>query len=248
MRFFSKIKPLMKSEHFKTCVEGVVAIATILATVAALVAVSIANDTLKEMQIERDHSYQPCLVFEDKQIDITWGDQDVLAQKNPMVSPDETENPLGIKIKALNIGVGVAKNIKILFKMDTLDKWITLLQKERPEKEYSHRISSEGLEVILDGKKTTYSTHVQSTKLYLLPNAEESFEVILPIEYSSVIHKIYEEFQIGRDDLAPIETVIEFEDIQGKSYSQDVSFAVQTLFLTSDGKENGYASYRIIMK
>jgi len=247
MRFFDRAKTLLANEYFKTCVEGFVALATILATVVALVAVTVARDTLSEMQVERDRAYQPFIVFEDKQVDITWGDQEELEGKNPMANPDMQENLFAINIKAFNIGVGVAKNINISFPMDTLDKWILLLQRERPEKDYSYIIDGGILYVTLDGKWSGYTRHIPTKKLYLLPNAEESFDVFLPLEYSQVIRKVFEEFQIGRDDLVPIEAIVRYEDIQGKKYSQEVSFDVRTLFLTSDGEGNGYASYGIIM-
>jgi len=235
------LKKLFETEWFKTFVDILIATATIVAIFAAVQANIISQKTLQTQ-------YEPDIVIETKEINFCWGDESAIL-KHVTLSQEQMDNLNSSKItlNSVNIGAGTAKNIKYSINAETIKKWMKYLREVNPTKDFSFNTDLAGDTVfaVMDGNRYTFSTSYDFKKVFLLPNAGETFSFILPMEYFLFIQKACETHTYS--NLPDIEMTIEFFDAQGKRYSKDILLFVESQ-VSVDINGNGYANCRISMK
>ena len=210
---------------------NIVWIFDIVGTIVALAAVIISLVTLYEMKIQRNNAYMPTIVFES--VDV-----------NTFNTDGEYDN---IFFSTRNIGVGVAK--KITYSMDSSNyiRWLEYYNKLNPENPYTYNIKGEVFQVIIDGQKLGFSATEKSEKLFLLPNAEESYEFMLPSQYTFLLHEIYKHSKVGEIDIPDLEIEVTYSDVQNVQYMETIQLSVKTFGLINT-EEASCVSYQIYMK
>ncbi len=255
MEFFNKIKRCCKSSIVRLFLwfkikmylkKYFIPVVNFLVSISSIISVILVFITLKEMQIQRDNTYLPNIIFETKQVDLVWGNQEYI-HENPFIISTENVNPTSIEIGSLNIGVGVAQNICFSFSESSFTDLLELLIALDTENKYSYKTSKNSMEIKVNDKTTIYSSS-ETKKPFLLPNAEEKFSIYIPFHYTKLINRIYEIGNGELIDMPDIQLNIIFNDIQGKQYNELVFLAIKPLYLVSDMNGNGSLSYQIIMK
>jgi len=218
----------------------VTAIGIVFATFLSARALSISSRTLNEMQLQRLMAYRPHIVLSPIHVGTAWGDFDYY----DFIEHLDFFNVIGISMETLNIGTGTAKNIRISFDMEVLYEWIYIIQKHRPDSEYSLYISYNNRRyMVIDGQEMINS-HMSQSSVSLSPNTNETLELFLPIDIPIILTRIFK-YGLSNDFYnanLPIRILIEFEDIQGKSYQQEILLAIQPRWLAST-TDGGFASY-----
>ncbi len=224
-----------------------------LSTIFSLILVFV---TLREMQIQRDRAYTPLIVIEDTQVNIEWNgcgsdDGSMPVGKNPLVKDANDVNPTMITVKASNIGVGVAKKIRVTINTEKLlYNMFDTLNKETQYNPIRYELNKDGDQFCYyDGTKNfiaDIATYYE--KNYLLPNAKEGFT----IEISSVLTNIVKAFFIeGEGELLenyPITLKVSYQDIQGKDYTSEIKLILKEISLDYGSDGSGYATYQIKSK
>ena len=207
----------------------------ILGTVVALIAAIISLVTLFEMKIQRNNAYMPTIVFESVEVEADLSDNEQVDMLD------------GIRFTTRNIGVGVAK--KITYEVDSSNyvRWIELYNVLNPENQYSYEVGKNLLFLTRDDVSMGFSANNKVEKLFLLPNAEEAYEFVLPSQYKMLLHEIYKCSDVGMLDIPDIEVKVSYSDVQGVQYEEIVYLSVKTLFFSSDGEDEKSVMYRINM-
>jgi hypothetical protein len=245
MQLLKKLKRLkcsISANRIKTAFEILVAISTIVSMVLVFF-------TLREMQIARDRSYAPKLVIEDKDVSIAWSssnETDSSSMANPYVSDDEMINPLSVRIKCYNIGVGVAQDIQLHFPVNNFENLFNYLETQFPNNDYKYEQFGNMVWYTIDGVGFGIPATPNFSKVYLLPNAEETFEFGLSF-YLDIVREIYVKSGTGVLGIPNIQLIVSYKDIQGKLYEENILLGIENIIMGSDENGNGYATYRIFM-
>jgi len=209
------------------------------------------------MQIQRDRAYSPLLVVEDTEVNIEWDGTNLedcvstTAKKNPFIKDDDIVNPIIVSVNARNIGVGVAKNIHVAINAESiLYDMVDLLNHVTQYNPPCYELFSDGGVLYFNnGKAVVGSNRINYTdKLYLLPNAEESFSIAIPPLLLNVVREYYIE---GKHDLLSnylIVLNVFYQDIQGKDYNSEIRLYFETLYAAFDPTGSGVATFRIRSK
>ncbi len=223
--------------HLKTLIDYFVAFSTIISMLLVLF-------TLNEMRTQRDNTYMPDVVVETKQMFVYWGVKSPYIVDDPSLPIEDNTKITHIKMELLNIGVGTAKEIKFTLNNEGIEKWITLLKEKNPKKEYSYNDEEGIINLNIDGRKIGFGKDYKFEKLFLLPNANESFSFYLPLIYPILIQKLYESYVT----IPEIPITIEYSDVQGKQYKKNASLLIESLLLSADSEGNGFAQYNIVIE
>lgn len=190
--------------------------------------------TLKEMQIQRKNTYMPDIVFDRTKISFNW-------IKNP-----QEEFFQQFLIKSYNIGVGVAKNIKISLEISSFVNLIEKLQKV--DQEYIYNYDNFTLRIIKkNGAKHILNTRLLiSEKLYLLPNGNETWEIFIPYFIIIILNRIYEISEDLMSSTIGLIFNLSYTDVQGIKYYKKLILNTyfETICIFEEKNENaeGYVT------
>ena len=219
----------------KKTIKEIVWVFDAVGTVVALFAAVVSLVTLVEMKIQRNNAYMPTIVFESVEVETDLND-----------SKPKNMND-GIRFTTRNIGVGVAK--KITFEVDSSNyiRWLELYNELNPEHPYLYEINNKMLNVSRDGNAIGFSANYKNEKLFLLPNAEESYEFILPVQYKMLLHEIYTYSNVGMLEIPDIEIEVSYFDVQNVLYKETIHLSVETIFFMNNGENEKSVIYQINM-
>ena len=215
--------------------KNIVWIFDVLGTLVALVAAVISLVTLFEMKIQRNNAYMPTIVFESVEV------------KTDLTNSEQEGIYNGIKLSTRNIGVGVAK--KITFELDSSNyiRWLKLYNDLNPENPYHYEMNHGVVTISMGGKVVNFAADYKSEKLFLLPNAEESYEFMLPAHYKILLHEIYKNANTGLIDIPDLEIKVAYSDVQNVMYEETVRLSVNTMLFTIGSEGEKSVTYQIIM-
>lgn len=172
-------------------------------------------------------------------------------RKKP-VKKDEKKSEIvniqdGIRFSTRNIGVGVAK--KIIYEIDYSNyiRWIDFYNELNPNNKYIYEINKNMLHISKDGISMGFSPNFKTEKLFLLPNAEEKYEFVLPAQYTMLLQEIYKSFNEHIKEIPDIEVKVSYFDVQGILYEETVYLSVETLLYINNGEEERSVMYQINM-
>ena len=169
---------------------------------------------------------------------------DSISSEKPLVKnignyKDDFDKQYAVKAKCLNIGVGTAKNVRFIIDHDTvINKWTSILNSGiayYSKKTYEVRRYKSIFfiwEYEWENKKpNSYKTSEMifsdtrngapdNFQLFMLPNAEGETTFVLPGYVCTLLNLLYSA-DMSREPLLdnPLSIVIEFEDVQGKKYT-----------------------------
>ena len=215
--------------------KSIVWIFDILGTLMALVATVISLVTLFEMKIQRNYAYMPVVVFEtvEEEIDLKNEDRAILRQ--------------GIALPARNIGVGVAKKITFKLEASNFARWLDAYNALYPENAYQYEVDGGVVTILRDGKTLGFSTDYEVDKVFLLPNAEESYEFVLPAEYKALLFEIYKNANTGIIDIPGLEIKVSYYDVQNVMYEETIHLSVKATLFTMLGENEKSVTWQFSM-
>ena len=210
----------------------------ILGTVVALIAAIISLVTLREMKIQRNNAYMPTIVFETAKVGTD------ATQFGIDFSDDTYDN---ITFLTRNIGVGVAKKLTYALDSSNYVRWLEFYNTLNPEDPYTYEIKGDVFSVTMDGQKIGFPAKETREKLFLLPNAEESYNFVLPSEYTVLLYEIYKHAKTWELDIPDLEVEVSYSDVQNVQYKEIIRLSVRT-FLLSNTSERKVVAFEIYMK
>lgn len=244
------IKQIFKWKHWKIALDTAVTITTVTTLLVVFL-------TLKEMQTQRDRAYSPFIIIEDTQVHIDWNgiasDDGVSMSvgENPLVKDGDIVNPMVVSVNAQNIGVGVAKQIHVTINTEKLlYDMIDALNKNTQYNPLRYKLNEDGgVLYLFKGTNSLGSSKITySDKLYLLPNAEESFNIVIPPLFISVVEEFFVENLRELLENYPLTLNVSCQDIQEKDYPSEIRLFCEPLLLTYGTDGSGYATYKIKSK
>ena len=230
-----------KKETIKFCLEILTGFSTVISSVIVIL-------TLHEMQIQRNNAYMPDIIFETTTVTISWGNPENLDNYKSLVGADTDLNPSSINIPVKNIGVGVAK--KISFTMDT-DNYLSLLNLSNeinPENQYTYTQKDSRLTISNGLQEFNFTASFRDDKTFLLPDAEETYNFVIPFQYVSLLREIFLTLRASPNDIPDLQIQVFFEDVQGVKYNKTIILSPEPIFAVEDSDGNGLAIYQIAMK
>ena len=81
--------------------------------------------------------------------------------------------------------------------------------------------------------------------MYMLPEAEEPYELAFPMQYTLLIHEIIKSKKAERVEIPGLILKAEYEDIQGKKRDTMYYITVDRIFVKEKGKEITMAKYQL---
>lgn len=223
---------------------------TMLTNFATIISVIVVLLTLREMQIQRNNAYRPDIVFETVSVHLIWGqhDEDHYPGYSPNPFAKGDFNPHYLQIPSRNIGVGVAKNVTYSFDVSSFTQLINYLNEISDENNYTYH-EIDGALLVKNGYWERWTSIPYNPRvLYLLPNAEETYDFLIPEAYLELLENVY--FSCGDEphNIPDIEINLSFEDVQGVRYTSKVFLTIGTYFYWEDDDGNGSSSCQISMK
>lgn len=237
---------MFSKKKVKSFIAKLISSAKILADFATIISVIVIIFTLSEMQIQRNNAYMPQIIFEPVQVDISWGNTADLV--NPLANANGIVNPTSVKIPSRNIGVGVAKQITYSIDISTFYDWFNLLKELDKENSYTLVQKDNQVVVTINDRNIMFPVKLEENKVFLLPNAEEVFDLVIPMQYISLLQAIYSVHGDEFPDIPDIKLSVSYTDVQGVKYNKQVSLIIMSLYMVEDSNGNGLASYQITMK
>lgn len=215
--------------------KSIVWIFDILGTVVALIATVISLVTLFEMKIQRNYAYMPTIVFETVEVttDLKNGDKAALYE--------------GVKLPARNIGVGVAKRISFEVESSNFVRWLDVYNELYMENAYQYEVDDGVVTISRNGETLGFSTDYETDKVFLLPNAEESYEFVLPAQYKILLYEIYKNSNTGIIDIPDLEIKVSYYDVQNVMYEETIHLSVKTTLFKMNGESEKLVTYQISM-
>lgn len=211
--------------------------------------------TLLEMQLERIETYKPYIVLEAGTGGSTYTiNEGINSEHQYAIFSTNYSNPNlsgDVKIPIKNIGVGVAKNLKMTFTIDFKANSERYFQFENKYFSFSLEKYKSNNTIEVDNRYMTNNTflsspdiHIPDEQVYyqsfILPNNQETLYVKLPIDYlSAVRHYIVYSHDI---DVPPLYLTISYEDVQGIKYSQNFLLSLSSQF-SIDYEKKEYTIY-----
>lgn len=230
-----------KKETIKFCLEILTGFSTVISSIIVIF-------TLHEMQIQRNNAYMPDIIFETTTVAISRGNPENLNDYKSLVGTDIDLNPCSINIPVKNIGVGVAK--KISFTMDT-DNYLSLLNlfnEIHPENQYTYTQKNNTLTISNGLHEFIFTASCHDEKTFLLPDAEETYKFVIPLQYASLLREIFLISRASPNDIPDLQIQVSFEDVQGVKYSKTIILSLEPVFAVEDFDGNGLVVYQIAMK
>lgn len=87
--------------------------------------------------------------------------------------------------------------------------------------------------------------HVEKT--FLLPNAEEIYDFIIPMQYTLLLEEFFSTLNTEPIDIPNLEVQVSFEDVQGVKYSKTILLDIETTSSIQDSNGNGMAICQVSM-
>lgn len=215
--------------------KNIVWIFDILGTVVALIAAVISLVTLFEMKIQRNYAYMPTIVFETVEVTADLKNSDKAALYE------------GVKLPARNIGVGVAKRISFKVETSNFVRWLDVYNDLYPENAYQYEVDDGVATILRNGETLGFSTDYETDKVFLLPNAEEAYEFVLPAQYKVLLYEIYKNANTGMIDIPELEIKVSYYDVQNVMYEETIHLSVKTTLFTMNGENEKLVTYQISM-
>lgn len=223
-------------------------VSEIIASFASVVSAIIVVLTLNEMQIQRNNAYMPDVVFEPVTVNVSWGDPAELDDSISRTGDVPETNPTLVRIPVRNIGVGVAKKLTFTIDADNYFSWISEFNELNPDTPYTYKQNGDLLIISNGSLHNEFNATYHNEKTFLLPNAEETYEITLPIQYTKLLHHFYETQRGQPFTVSDLEINVSFEDVQGIKYDKVISLTIQPSFSFCDANGNGLAAYEISMR
>ena len=232
---------LLRKVNFEMIGKLLTGVATMVSTILVLL-------TLYEMKTQRNNAYKPAIIFETVTYSNTWEEYEDNSKRDPYISSFITDdvNPTSIKIPVKNIGVGVAKNISFSITDECFSVWNDLynsqvmieqnfpeLDKYFPETEYSY----------------TNDEYIFYPKVFLLPNAEETFDFIIPSFYLKTIRTLTTTFNPRKyTGLPNLEVHVSYQDVQGIKYDKTIYLDINVTRYYTNNFDSVCINYEIVMR
>lgn len=240
-----KIYNILKNRII-TSRDSIKTVISILTNFATIVSALLVLFTLWEMQKQRNNAYMPDIIFDTVTVNLQWGNTKNLDK--PLADTDVEYNPSSILIPTRNIGVGVAKQITYSIDSSTLIELLNLLNELDTNNKYTYTQKENQFIICKDGTEIIFPTEYETKKAYLLPNAEEVYDFILPMQYAKTLQEIYYLRNSALIDIPDIKINVVFKDVQGVEYNNLITLTIEDYFYTTDTEGNGLATYKISMK
>ena len=195
--------------------------------------------TILEMRRDRDAAYRPAIVMNPIEISFSWNEGDNR-------DSDWLKTKLSSRFSVVNIGVGTAKNV--VFEWDEhntakLRNYLIMCDSSKADfctiGEYYDSFSLNGV-----SDSAIMSKEGETSLMYILPEANETHQLLFPIQYSILIEEI---IKTGYSLSIPRLTLYaKYEDIQGKKIKSTYSIIVDVSLHTTDTLTSGEAIYQLV--
>lgn len=222
--------------------------------------------TLYEMKVQRNATYNPSIVFNPVEVSFEWDENGIETwiEKEDLEAESSTEiNENGsisgtislpiihlinsyTKYSVVNIGVGTAKNIVFKWDEGNTQKLYEYLLACNPEKEGFCMIgeNSDSFEIQDAVILTNKEDKVQL--MYMLPEADESYEIYLPPQYTLLINEAIKSGGMRGEDNPYLVLQVSYQDVQGITKNDLMIILIKRTYFQENEDGSGKASYQLI--
>lgn len=220
--------------------------------------------TLLEMNVERNATYKPKILLNPTQVSFSWDSEgneertDFSESANSSYEVDENGNINGTvsipvsylsdykaeTFDVVNLGVGNARDVVFEWQEDNLSKLNEFLIECDPSKKDFLEINQSAVfdcngSIIMTNLPTNYRI------MYMLSDAQETYELMLPMSYSILIHEIIKSGPHDKE-LPYLLLNAKYYDVQGKEHMDVFLIRIKAMLFSSDESGAGEASYQLV--
>lgn len=250
------------SKSIWTAVKNIV---KFLVDVAAVVTAIVAVITIHEMQADRDATYQPMILINPTNYNISW-DKDGRAEwmlKHTVANPESN----GVKVNedgsvsanfefalnvlydgleqfsAVNAGVGIAHNVVFTWSSNNIHELYSYLIKcDNSKKDYIYMDKS--IVFQYDDRSVIMDLPTDMSLMYMLQNANETYTLPLPQAYYILLHEIIQTHSYD-SELPCLWLEVKYYDTQGNVYTSPVMIQPQVTYFYEDSNGAGNATFQL---
>lgn len=236
-------------ESVKDLVEIIVGVLEIVGVIATVWSVVLVYDTLVEMRIERQYTYQPDLYFIENEYIVEafpefafdYGDGDIECIQQVGFGDDRN-----FTVELRNVGAGTAKDVKITTSADDCMCVMDAFNETTYGKvDYENREFEGDTDIVYFSDGTCWDFFWIDEDVsypYILPNAEQKSEYLLPSVYACLVKAFIVEKQASglsegdmNGSIPDLPITIEYNDIQGMHYKENAVIHTEITWLIGYG-------------
>lgn len=235
-------------ESVKDLVEIIVGVLEIVGVIATVWSVVLVYDTLVEMRIEREHTYRPnvCVIEEQYFFPAAYP---FSAENNEDTEQIAYGDERQIALEIRNIGVGAAENVRINVLEEDCLRFIDEFNETTSYSKvqyYDRKENIWGNDLVdfTDGGCWDFFFLDEDAFFpYILPNAEQKCEYLLPSAYACVVNAvIIEKQELGYSEWDTINVpdlpiTMEYRDVQGVEYIENAVIRTDIMWVFGVGFE-----------
>lgn len=234
-----------------------------VASIAAVISVIIAIITVHQMKIDRDAAYKPSILINPTQYEFSWDEtgksnwiasivnekaETNIDQEGPLT--EDIRIPISVlledteKFSAVNVGVGTATQVVFEWHESNIYNLNDyLIQCDETKKNFMEINNS----AVINYNSNIVAMGLPSNValMYMLPEANETYEISLPTAYYVLIQEIIKSG--GKtNDIPYLKLSANYTDIQGNEYTDIFLFNVKLILKVEDESGAGKASFQLV--
>lgn len=221
--------------------------------------------TLGEMVKERNTTYEPSILINPTEYSFEWNEDGVEDWLNFSCAPKDEQSinyqegviygsvniPITVlyegeleKLSTINVGVGTARDVVFEWSEHNLDDLNEfLIQCDESKKEF-FKIDQSATFSYEQGLLIT--NPVKSSRLmYMLANAQETYNISLPSIYSVLIHEIIKTNN-HNNDIPPLLLTARYFDVQGRAKREAFLIYITQVLYQQETSGEGKAKYQLV--
>ena len=223
----------------KTILKAIKIVTEIIVCICTALTLILVYETLREMQTERNNAYMPTIVVTNSE-DTKFAEN----SKSKLSVPADVSECLTLK----NIGCWSAVGIEVTLDCENYIGLVGLLNNTDKNNTYEfEKYNTDRFFLTVNDSKMQETSVDKYNKVYLLPNANESWNIYLDPVYMTLLNKALSLGNLG-DDKPITYLTIKYKDIQGKEYNKRIALECNNLMIKykTDGLSDGI--YHFSMK
>lgn len=221
--------------------------------------------TLVEMVKERNATYEPSILINPTEYSFTWNEEGVEDWLEFSSTPKDEQTinskdgviygnvsiPITVlyegeleKLSTINVGVGTARDVVFEWSEHNLDDLNEFLIRCDESKKDFFKIDQSATFSYEQGLLVT-NTVKSSRLMYMLANAQETYNINLPSIYSVLIHEIIKTNN-HNNDIPPLLLTARYFDVQGQEKNEVFLIIIDIVLYEQDISGAGIAKYKLI--
>jgi len=238
----------------------------IITSIAAVVSIIISIITVSQMIKDRNAAYRPSILINPAEYSFSWDKDGNIDWIESFTTKQSIENemkensdgtitgtisvPISVmgngyeQFTAVNVGVGTAKHVEFQWQGSNIENLYDYLIQCDASKEDFLKIDK-SVAFNYNGKIVGMGLPSSTSLMYMLPEANEIYDIPLPSAYYLLIQEIIKSGGTTAD-IPSLTLSVTYSDIQGNEYIDVFLISIKTQLYTEEPTGSGSATFQLV--